>query len=107
MNQKEKELYRIVDCVVSCCAMNVENGQSITRDELLGPRRTENLVMTRCILIEQVLRAGYSVTTLACLLHRSAAAVRHLRGLGRQLIKTSFAYRVAYNEAEKAVDSTN
>lgn len=105
MNEKEKELYRIVDCVVACCAMNVENGKSMTRDDVLGPHRNENLIMTRCILIEHILKAGYSVTTVATLMHRSAAAIRHLRSLGQRFSKTSYAFRVASQEASTSLFS--
>lgn len=42
MNDKETILYKIVDIVVGCCAMEVADGQmSVIRDDVLGICRTE------------------------------------------------------------------
>lgn len=101
MNNKETELYRILDLVVECCATQVdENGKmSITREDVLGKKRAENVVMTRCILVNQIVSAGYSTTTAAMLLHRTPHAIRHLLEVGTQYEKTSRAYRIANAEA--------
>lgn len=101
MNNKECELYRILDYVVECCATQVdENGtMSITREDVLGKSRAENIVMTRCILVEQIVGAGYSTTTAAQLLHRTPHAIRHLLEVGNQYEQTSRAYRIAKAEA--------
>lgn len=101
MNNKEQELNRIVDYVVDCCATQVDdNGtMSLTREDVLGRSRAENIVMTRCILIQQILSAGYSTTTAAQLLHRTPHAIRHLLEVGVQYEKTSRAYRIANAEA--------
>lgn len=101
MNNKEIELYRILDAVISCCATQIdEQGtMSITRDDVLGRNRAENAVMTRCVLAEMVVMAGYSITTLAQLLHRTQPAVRHLLELSADFRKTSRAYRIAEAEA--------
>lgn len=106
MNNKEQELYRIVDYVVGCCATQVDdNGQmSLTREDVLGRSRAENVVMTRCILIQQILGAGYSTTTAAQLLHRTPHAIRHLLEVGSQYEKTSRAYRIANEEARSLVN---
>lgn len=101
MNNKEVELYRIVDYVVECCATQVdESGRmSVTRQDVLGKSRAENVVMTRCILVNQLIGAGYSTTTAAQLLHRTTHAVRHLLEVGHQYEQTSRAYRIANAEA--------
>lgn len=101
MNNKQTELYRILDNVVKCCATQVDDtGKlSVTKDDVLGKSRTENIVMTRCILVSQIIGAGYSVTTVAQLLHRTVPAIRHLINLGYQYRKTSRAYRIADAEA--------
>lgn len=55
MNDKEKELWRVIDNVVKCCAMEMPDGSlSITREDVLGKSRAENLVMTRCMVVEQM-----------------------------------------------------
>lgn len=101
MNNKEMELFRIVDIVVSCCATQVddEGTMSVTREDVLGKRRQENIVMTRCILVGQLIGAGFSTTTAAQLLHRSTHEIRHLLEVGAQYERTSRAYRIANAEA--------
>lgn len=74
MNDKEKVLYGIVDCVIKCCATEIGEGvYSVTREDVLGKSRAENVVMTRCVLASQIVHAGYSVTTVAQLLGRTVA----------------------------------
>lgn len=100
MNNKESELHRIVDIVVGCCATDVGDGKmSVTCEDVLGPSRSENVVMTRCILVEQILGAGYSVTTAAQLLKRTVQAVRHMREMGENYRRSSRAYRIADAQA--------
>lgn len=100
MNEKQKELYRILDLVVSCCV--TEHGRaSITRSDILGRSRTENAVMTRCILVAQLAKAGFSASTSAQLLGRTSAAIRHLMRLGTDYLRTSRAYRIAFQQASR------
>ncbi len=100
MNDKETILYRIVDIVVECCAMEVADGvMSVTREEVLGMSRVENVVMTRCILVRMLVFEGYSVSTAAMLLSRSVQAVRHLLKLAQSFHNSSRAYRIAEAEA--------
>ena len=78
MNDKEKELWRVIDNVIKCCAIELQNGElSITREDVLGKSRAENLVMTRCMVVEQMIHAGFSITTTATVLNRTVPAVRH------------------------------
>lgn len=66
MNDKEKELWRVIDNVIKCCAITNPDGTlSITREEVLGKSRAENLVMARCMVVEQMTHAGFSTTTIA------------------------------------------
>lgn len=100
MNAKETELRRIVDTVIDCCATRDEDGTpSLTASDVLGNSRTENAVMTRCILVEMILSAGYSVGTAAFLLHRSNSSVRRIRQTAADFRATSRAYRIAEEEA--------
>lgn len=79
MNDKEKELWRVIDNVIKCCAIELPDGElSITREDVLGKSRAENLVMTRCMVVEQMIHAGFSITTIATVLNRTVPAVRHL-----------------------------
>lgn len=101
MNNKEAELYRLLNVAVDCCAMKVDDKgtMSVTTEEVIGKSRKENVVMTRSVLVCLILHAGYSVTTCADFLHRTIAAVRHLEGLSDVYLKTSKAYRIALAEA--------
>lgn len=100
MNAKEAELRRIVDVVIGCCATEIQEGsKTITRDEVLGRSRSENAVMTRCILVDQIITAGYSIATAALVLNRTAQAVRHMLEMCTRYRRTSRAYRIADEEA--------
>lgn len=100
MNDKESTLHKIVDIVVECCAMQVADGKmSVTKELVLGACRTENVVMTRCILVRMIVFEGYSVSTAAMLLNKSIQAVRHLLQLAQTFHNNSRAYRIAEAEA--------
>lgn len=101
MNDKEKLLYAILDNTIKCCAVEVAGTDtlSITRDDVLGKKKAENLVMTRCILAAQLHRSGYSMTTIAGLLNRTVPAIRHLIKMDRDYTETSRAYRIASAQA--------
>nr|DAE48540.1 MAG TPA: hypothetical protein [Caudoviricetes sp.] len=100
MNDKEKELYRVIDNVVKCCAIELPDGTlSINREDVLGKSRAENHVMTRAMVVEQMLHAGFSVTTIGQILNRNIASIRHLRKLAYEYISTSRVYRLATAQA--------
>lgn len=101
MNAKDSLLNSIVDQVVNCCASSVAGDIPISREDVLGKARCENIVMTRTILVSQIIAAGFSTTTAAQLLHRDVHSIRHLVSLNERLMKSSKAYRIAYEEAVK------
>ena len=69
MNDKEKELWRVIDNVIKCCAItNLDGTLSITREDVLGKSRAENLVMTRCMVVEQMIHAGFTITSISYIL---------------------------------------
>lgn len=107
MNNKQNNLLNIVDIVVECCATKIdeEGKMSVTRDQVLGKCRSENLIMTRCILCECIIYQGYSVTTAAQLLNRTPSAIRHLLELAHQYHSSSRAFRIAEQEAEDMCES--
>ena len=99
MNDKQNELYRIVDIVVSCCSTEVQEGKiTMTREGVLGRSRNENLCMARAILVNQLIWAGYSVSTVSMLLGRSAPAIRSIKRKHDDYVDTSRAYRIALSE---------
>ena len=100
MNDKEKELWRVIDNVIKCCAIELPNGElSITREDVLGKSKAENLVMTRCMVVEQMIHAGFSITTIATVLNRTVPAVRHLCKMAYTYLSTSRVYRLATAQA--------
>lgn len=100
MNDKETALYNIVDIVVMCCATEIADGViSVTRDDVLGGSRNENVCMTRTILVNQLLWAGFSVSTVAALLNKTPNAIRHIQRKHDEFVKSSRAYRIALSEA--------
>lgn len=101
MNNKENEIYRILDIIVDACATDIDiNGtKSITKEDILGKSRKENAVMTRAMFVSQMIDAGYSYTTIAQILHRTEAAIRHLFKLNIDYYRTSRAYRIAHAES--------
>lgn len=99
-NHKALILQKIIEVVTDCCTTVVGNDlPTVTTTDMLGRSRAENAVMARCILVSQLLCAGYSVTTIAMLLKRSNATIRHMRSLDRRFAKTSRAYRIASQES--------
>lgn len=101
MNDKDTELLRIVDIVISCCASDLTGELSITKEDVIGKSRAENIVLTRTILVAQIIAAGYSTTTAAKLLQRDVHSIRHLMELNNRFLKSSRAYRIASEEVSR------
>lgn len=100
MNNKEKYLHKILDKVVESCSYVVgEKNLTITKEDILGKSRNENVVMTRCIAVAMMIQAGFSITTCAGLMNRTNPAIRHMIQLDRQLSQTSKVYRIANRQA--------
>lgn len=101
MNKKEQAIWVIIDNVIKCCAItNPDGTPSITREDILGKSRIENLVMTRCMIVQQMLQAGFSITTVATILCRSPQEIRHLRKQAHYYTEASCVYRLAMIEAK-------
>lgn len=106
MNAKETELNRIIDTVVECCATSSDGRSTLTRKDILGTTRTENAVMTRCIMVEMILRAGFSVETVAFILRRTNGSVRRIRQTAENFRLTSRAYKIAEEECGRCLSLT-
>lgn len=100
MNKKEELIWSIIDNVIKCCAITKEDGSlSITREDVVGKSREENIVMTRCIVVEQMVHAGFSISTISTIINRTVQATRYLLKLSTQYYETSRAFRLATSEA--------
>lgn len=59
MNKKEELIWKVIDNVISCCAVTrIDGTKSITREDVVGKSREENVVLTRCLVVEQTEVAG-------------------------------------------------
>lgn len=99
MNDKQNELLRIVDIVAQCCTYGRE--AAVTRSDLLGRSKKESHCMARIMLVSQLRKAGYSVSTMAGLLGRTAAAVRQMLRKHWDYEGSSRAYRIALGEVRR------
>lgn len=54
MNDKEKELWRVIDNVIKCCAIELPSGElSITREDVLGTSRVYRLATAQATLLNK------------------------------------------------------
>lgn len=59
MNKKETLIWSIIDNVIKACDIPRANGtHSITREDIVGKSREENVVMVRALVVEQMVHAG-------------------------------------------------
>lgn len=100
MNKKEQLIWSIIDNVISCCTITKADGtRSITREDLVGKSREENVVMARALVVEQMVHAGFTITSIASILNRTVQATRHLFKMSTEFYQTSRAFRLATSEA--------
>ena len=100
MNKKEELIWRVIDNVISCCAVTRNDGtKSITREDVVGKSREENVVLTRCLVVEQMVHAGFTISTIAFILNRTIQATRHLLKMNNDYYESSRAFRLATSEA--------
>ena len=78
MNEKDFELDRIVSVVINCTKSSIWSDNSITKEELLGKSKNENACMARAILVIQLVKAGFTISTISGLLRRTAQGIRHI-----------------------------
>ena len=100
MNKKEQLIWSIIDNVISCCSITRADGtRSITREDLVGKSREENVVMARALVVEQMVHAGFTITSIAYILNRTVQATRHLFKMSTEFYQTSRAFRLATSKA--------
>lgn len=100
LNNKQQTLEKIIEIVVSCCRTEVSDGAySVSYEDVLGKSKKENACMTRTILVNQLLWAGFTVSTVADILKRTPHAVRHIQRQHEGYVASSRAYRIALSEA--------
>lgn len=101
MNEKDYELNRIISIVVNCCKSSIWSDKSMTREDLLGKSKNENVCMARAILVSQLINAGFTISTISGLLRRTAQGIRHIIKSNYSLLKSSRAYKIASGEVQE------
>ena len=101
MNEKDYELDRIVSVVIDCTKSSIWSDNFITKEELLGKSKNENACMARAILVSQLVKAGFTISTISGLLRRTAQGIRHIIKTNYMLLKSSRAYKIASGEVQE------
>lgn len=96
-NNKQKELNKIIDNCISCCI--TQEGTKVVKEKVLGKARSINIVMTRCVCVNQLIQAGYNICTIAEALHKTPTSIRKIKRVSSVFEKFSKAYQISLNEA--------
>lgn len=93
MNDKESIIYQVLDIVVEESTLTINEDVSVTREDVLGKCKRDNVKMTRCIFVAQLKCLGYSNSTIAAVLHRRPKAVPEILSAAYEYKKTSRCWR--------------
>ena len=83
-NNKQKELNKIIDNCISCC-ITKEGTNKVVKEKVLGKARSINIVMTRCVCVNQLIQAGYNICTIAEALHKTPTSIRKIKEFHQSL----------------------
>ena len=97
-NNKQNELNKIIENCISCC-ITKEGTDQVVKEKVLGKARSINIVMTRCVCVNQLIQAGYNICTIAEALHKTPTSIRKIKRVSSVFEKFSKAYQIALNEA--------
>ena len=97
-NNKQNELNKIIENCISCC-ITQEGTDQVVKEKVLGKARSINIVMTRCVCVNQLIQAGYNICTIAEALHKTPTSIRKIKRVSSVFEKFSKAYQIALNES--------
>ena len=102
MNSKENLLDSVLRIGVECCSTKLDDLCiiPITLEDVLGKKKTDNILMTRCMIVSKIRALGYSVETIAKLFKRTPMSIRNIVVVARQYHDYSSAYRMAERELD-------
>ena len=108
MNDKDRELYRIIDIVIECCTTRLGNENvSVTKEDIFGKCKRENANITRCMIAYHLCVFGLTHATIAMLLDRTEQSIRNLIEEHYDLNKTNRAYNIANSQVERMINESN
>lgn len=100
MNNKERLMQKVMELCAKCCSYATGDGRgTVTAGDLRGRSRAENISMSRCICVGILISMGFTISSLAFALNRTAPAIRHMVELDRRYERTSLVYRIAQRQA--------
>lgn len=85
--------------IIACDIPRADSTHSISREDIVGKSREENVVMVRALVVEQMVHAGFIISSITCILNRTVQATRHLFKMSTEFYQTSRAFRLATSEA--------
>ena len=94
MNIKDRLLGSIINIVIYGCKSQMWNDSDITKENVLGQSKNENVCLARAILVGVLIEAGYTKTSIAGILKRTTKGVGYLLKSNYLLLKTSRLYRI-------------
>ena len=97
-NNKQKELNKIIENCISCC-ITKEGTDRVVKEKVLGKARSINIVMTRCVCVNQLIQAGYNICTIDEALHKTPTSIRKIKRVSSVFEKFPKAYQIALKEA--------
>lgn len=105
MNSKESLLDSVLRIGVECCSTKLDELCliPITLEDVLGKKKTDNILMTRCMIVSKIRALGYSVETIAKVFKRTPMSIRNIVVVARQYHDYSSAYRLAERELDSRV----
>lgn len=106
MNDLERSIYRIIDIVVECCAVECENGK-ITKEDVLSKSKKENATIARYMLTYHLRQFGLSNTTISQLIGCSIQSVKNMIQNHDVWLENSHAYRIANNQVILKLNERN
>ena len=93
MNEKESIIYQVLEIVVEECTSTINEEVVVTKEDVLGKCKRDNVKMTRCIFVAQLKCLGYSNATIAAVLKRQPKAVPEILSTAYEYKKASRCYR--------------
>lgn len=94
MNEKNSAIYEILKIVVDECTGEINNDAVVTKEDVLGKSKRENVIITRCLFVAQLRCAGFTESDIAAILGRQKRAVHEILAKAYEYKKKSKIFRI-------------